>query len=92
MIISSQNDMESSMQSMVRDGRFASVDDAMTKAAYLLLQELKGTQYTADEIRHDTKPDPVLGSMRDAADERDQIVADAMKRRREEPWRAIPGE
>jgi hypothetical protein len=27
--------------------------------------------------------------MRDAADELDQIVADAMKRRREEPSRAI---
>jgi len=64
----------------------------MTKAARLLLQELKQTQQTAKPVNHDAKPDPVLGSMREAADELDQIVADAMKRRREEPWRAIPGE
>ena len=30
--------------------------------------------------------------MRDAADELDEIVAEAMKRRREEPWRIVPGE
>jgi hypothetical protein len=35
---------------------------------------------------------PLLGSMRDAADELDEIVAEAMKRRREEPRQAIPGE
>jgi hypothetical protein len=43
-------------------------------------------------INRDTKADPVLGSMRDAADELDEIVADAMQRRREEPWRVMPGE
>jgi hypothetical protein len=33
-----------------------------------------------------------IGAMRDAADELDEIVADAMKRRKEEPWRVIAGE
>jgi len=37
-------------------------------------------------------PDPLLGIWRDAPDEIDEIVAEAMQRRREEPWRAIPGE
>jgi hypothetical protein len=32
-----------------------------------------------------------LGIWRDAPEEIDEIVAEAM-RRREEPWRAIPGE
>ena len=36
--------------------------------------------------------DPLLGVWRDAVDEIDEIVADAMQHRREEPWRAIPGE
>lgn len=92
MTIRLPKDVENLIQAAVQSGYFASVDDAMTKAAHLLLQELKQTQHAAHPIRHDTKPDPVLGSMRDAADELDQIVADAMKRRREEPWRAIPGE
>jgi hypothetical protein len=30
--------------------------------------------------------------MRDAADELDEIVADAYRKRREEPWRDIPVE
>ena len=30
-----------------------------------------------------------IGAMRDAADELDEIVADAMKRRQEETWRDI---
>jgi len=34
----------------------------------------------------------VLGVLRDAADELDEIVEDAMRRRREETWRAVPGE
>jgi len=45
--------------------------------------------------RHTTPPAAGMGSIRamqDAADELDEIVADAMKRRREEPWRVIPGE
>jgi hypothetical protein len=33
-----------------------------------------------------------LGAMRDAADELDRIVEQAMKNRRERPWRLAPGE
>ena len=88
MIIHLPVDLESSIQAAVRDGRFASVDEAMAEAARLLLRTLK-------QERPAPKPaaaPPLLGSMRDAAAELDEIVAEAMKRRREEPWRVIPGE
>jgi hypothetical protein len=35
----------------------------------------------------DPDADPLLGLWRDYADEMDEIVADAYRRRREEPWR-----
>ena len=92
MTIHLPQDVESSIQSAVQSGQFASVDDAMTAAARLLLRSLKQSPQAATPIGRETKPDPLLGSMRDAADELDEIVAEAMKRRREEPWRAIPGE
>jgi Arc/MetJ-type ribon-helix-helix transcriptional regulator len=85
-------DIESSIQAAVHSGHFASVDDAMTEAASLLLQKLKQNPQAAKPTDREIKPDPLLGSMRDAADELDEIVADAMKRRREEPRRSIPAE
>jgi hypothetical protein len=36
--------------------------------------------------------DPLLGAMSDAADEMDEIVADAMRQREQQPWRLSPGE
>ena len=84
--------IESSIQAAVHSGHFASFDDAMTEAASLLLQRLKQSTQAVTPAHHEITPDPLLGSMRHAADELDEIVADAMKRRREEPWRAIPGE
>jgi Arc/MetJ-type ribon-helix-helix transcriptional regulator len=88
MTIHLPHDLESSIHAAVHNGRFASVDDAMAEAARLLLREIGQGQ-----------PERVvaagmgsIGAMRDAADELDEIVADAMKRRREEPWRVIPGE
>ncbi len=89
MTIHLPNDLEKSIQAVVRSGRFGSADEAMAEAARLLLRELNQKPQYAAEANADASPDPLLGSMRDAADELDQIVADAMKRRREEPWRAI---
>lgn len=81
--------VEDSIQAAVRTGRFASVDDAMTEAARRLLREIAqeppGPRPTA------TTP-PLLGAMSDDAAELDEIVAEAMKRRREGPWRTISGE
>jgi Arc/MetJ-type ribon-helix-helix transcriptional regulator len=85
MTIHLPEDLARSIQAMVQNGRFASIDDAMAEAARLLLREVEQTPPSAIA----TKDDPLLGSMADAADELDAIVADAMKRRREEPWRTV---
>jgi Arc/MetJ-type ribon-helix-helix transcriptional regulator len=78
------------VQAAVQSGRFASVDDAMAEAARLLLRELdRGPQAQSPDNTGDPGPDPFLGSMRDAADELDEIVADAYRKRREETWRDI---
>lgn len=80
-------DLERSIEAAVHDGRFASVDDAMAEAARRLLRDIG-----EGPLKPGAPTPPLLGSMRDAADELDEIVADAMKRRREGPWRTIPGE
>ena len=86
MTIELPHDPESSIQAAVHNGRFASVDDAMAKAARLLLRSI-GLGHPESSA---TGGLGSIGAMRDAADELDEIVANAMKRRREEPWRAIP--
>jgi Arc/MetJ-type ribon-helix-helix transcriptional regulator len=78
--------LESSLLQAVHNGRFASLDDAMAEAARLLLREIR--QEPQHAIAGET-PDPLLGVWRDAPDELDEIVADAMKKRQEEPWRDI---
>ena len=90
MTIHLPNDLESRLQAAVQSGQFASIDDAMAEAARLLLRELaQGQQAKPPSDGNDPGPDPFLGSMRDAADELDQIVADAYRRRREDKWRDI---
>jgi len=92
MTIHLPHDLEISIQAAVHNGRFASVDDAMAEAARLLLREINQARPEPNPPATDVSPDPLLGVWRDAADEMDEIVADAMRHRREEPWRAIPGE
>jgi Arc/MetJ-type ribon-helix-helix transcriptional regulator len=86
--------IESSIQAAVHDGRYATFDDAMTEAATLLVQRLEQEQGQTKPTEAATAvpSDPLLGIWRDAPDEIDEIVAEAMQRRREEPWRALPGE
>jgi Arc/MetJ-type ribon-helix-helix transcriptional regulator len=91
MTIRLPNDLESSIEAVVHSGRFASIDDAMAEAVRLLLRQVNQERPEPKPTAAGS-PDPLLGSMRDAADELDEIVAEAMKRRREEPWRTIPGE
>jgi Arc/MetJ-type ribon-helix-helix transcriptional regulator len=92
MTIHLPHNLESSILAAVDSGRFASVDDAMAEAARLLLREIKQGQTEPNSPATGASPDPLLGVWRDAADEMDDIVAEAMRNRREEPWRAIPGE
>jgi Arc/MetJ-type ribon-helix-helix transcriptional regulator len=85
MTIHLPQDLESALQAEVSSGHFASLDDAMAEAVRLLLRDRKPPQ-------SEMVPDPGLGSigaMRDAADELDEIVADAYRKRREETWRDI---
>ena len=82
MTIHLSTELEQSINVAVRDGHFASIDDAMAEAAQLLLDRLKR------QPRPDTIP-PLgsIGFMADAAVELDAAVADAMKQRREGAWR-----
>jgi Arc/MetJ-type ribon-helix-helix transcriptional regulator len=90
MTIHLPQDVETSILAAVHSGHFASVDDAMTEAARLLLREIKQGRLEPKPTATDASPDPLLGVWRDAADDIDEIVADAMRHRREEPWRTIP--
>ena len=87
MTIHLPHDLETSIQAAVHNGRFASVDDAMAEAARLLLREISQGQPQRNAAGMGS-----IGAMREAADELDEIVANAMKRRKEEPWREIPVE
>ena len=83
--------IESSIQAAVHSGRFASLDEAMTEAASLLVQRLNQEQAQAKPA---TQPpaDPLLGAWREDAELLDEIVEHAMKVREERPWRLAPGE
>jgi Arc/MetJ-type ribon-helix-helix transcriptional regulator len=85
MTIHLPSDLENSLRAEVSSGHFASLDDAMAEAVRFLLRDRTRRQPQA-------RPNTGLGSigaMRDAADELDEIVADAYRKRREEPWRDI---
>jgi Arc/MetJ-type ribon-helix-helix transcriptional regulator len=92
MTIHLPHELESSIEAAVNRGQFASVDDAMAEAARLLLLKISQNAPQTKTLAPHEPSDPLLGVWRDATDEIDEIVADAMRRRREEPWRAIPGE
>ena len=82
MTIHLPENLESSILAAVHSGHFASLDDAMAEAARLLLQKLEQGQGAGTKSAlNEGNPDPLLGSMRDYADERDEIVADAMQNR-----------
>ena len=88
MTIRLPKELESRVEAAVERGQFASIDEAMAEAARLLLREIERTQ--AAGIPADGKKAALgsIGAMRDAADELDEIVADAYKRRNE-LWRDI---
>jgi Arc/MetJ-type ribon-helix-helix transcriptional regulator len=81
-------DVENSILAAVQSGQFASADEMVNK----LVREYSQRQQSSHANEADATPDPLMGIWQDYAEEMDEIVADAMKRRKEEPWRAIPGE
>ena len=89
MTIHLPNDLESSIQAAVHNGRFAFVDEAMAAAARLLLQELNNVQPDSMTPVTGDMSDPVLGCMRDDAALMDEIVADAYRHRGDDTWRDL---
>jgi hypothetical protein len=84
--------IESTIRAAVNSGRFASLDEAMSEVASLLVQRLKQEQAQATPAAADPPADPLLGAWREDADLLDEIVERAMKVREERPWRLAPGE
>jgi Arc/MetJ-type ribon-helix-helix transcriptional regulator len=94
MTIHLPQDLENSIRFMVASGRYRSEDELVAQAVRSFLRQKQdelpiSKSAAAGAINDDLGPDPLLGSMRDAANDLDEIVADAMKRRREEAWREI---
>ena len=85
MMIQLPNDLEGSIQAIVNSGRFAWLVDAMAEAARLLLRDIKHERPKPNATATEAPPDPLLGIWRDAPDELDDIVADAMRHLAEEP-------
>ncbi len=78
-------DLEDSLRAEVSSGHFASLDEAMAAAVRLLLSVRAQGELPAQR-------DMSLGSigaMADSAEELDEIVADAYRKRREEAWRDV---
>ena len=88
MTIHLPDDLENSVEAAVRNGRFASVDDAIAAAVRLLLREMNGKP-GSNPPSAESDVDPVLGCMKDEAELMDQIVADAYRQRDEETWRDV---
>ncbi len=92
MTIHLPNDLESSIQAVVHNGRFASIDDAMAEAARLLLRQVSQERRELKPSATVASADPLLGLMKDHAELMDEIVEDAMRHREQQPWRLSTGE
>jgi Arc/MetJ-type ribon-helix-helix transcriptional regulator len=90
MTIHLSKDVENSINAAVQSGQFASADEMVDKLVREYSQRLRQQPSHANQA--DEAPDPLMGIWQDYAEEMDEIVAEAMKRRKEEPWRVMPGE
>lgn len=95
MTIHLPDDLERFLRAEVLSGHFASEEDAIAEAVRLLRYQLSQraipTSAAGQHVAAKTS-DPVLGAMRDAADEMDEIVAEAMRHREQQPWRLSSSE
>jgi Arc/MetJ-type ribon-helix-helix transcriptional regulator len=80
MTINLPDDLERYIRAEVHSGDFASEEDALAEAVRLLRRQ-RTPRGAPSPAASALAPDPVLGAMRDAADELDEVVADAMKHR-----------
>jgi Arc/MetJ-type ribon-helix-helix transcriptional regulator len=92
MTINLPDDLQRFIRAEVNCGHFASEEEAIAEAVRLLRRQLNQVATTKSAAGAATASDPLLGAMRDAADEMDQVVAEAMSHRERQPWRAATGE
>jgi Arc/MetJ-type ribon-helix-helix transcriptional regulator len=95
MTINLPDDLERFLRAEVHRGHFPSEEDAVAAAIRLLRNQVgqRGRpEAVGVEAGSASAPDPVLGAMRDAADEMDEIVAEALRHREQQPWRLTSGE
>jgi Arc/MetJ-type ribon-helix-helix transcriptional regulator len=81
MTINLPDDLETSVRAKVQSGQFPSADALVAQAVRSFLHE--------PPARPATNGLGSIGAMADAADELDEVVADAMKHRRQHGWRDI---
>jgi putative addiction module CopG family antidote len=91
MTIHLPEDLERFIQAQLHSGHFTSADAAIAEAVRLLRRQLTQAAATGPAAGG-PGADPVLGAMRDAADEMDEVVADAVRQREQQPWRLSSGE
>jgi Arc/MetJ-type ribon-helix-helix transcriptional regulator len=95
MTINLPDDLERFLRSEVHLGHFPSEQDAIAEALRLLQSQLRRNVGAIPAARIPARvslTDPLVGTMRDAADEMDDIVAEAMKQREQQPWRLSSSE
>lgn len=86
MTINIPPEIENSILAAVRNGRFRSVDEAVT-AAWLQLNRQQPA--SLPPLVEEADSDPIMGLWCDYADEMDAIVTDAYRQRRQPSWREL---
>ena len=86
MTINLPDDLGRFIRAEVHRGRFVSEEDAVVEAVRLLRGQLSQRTTLAPSLDM-TVADPVLGTMRNAIPEMNEVVADAMKEREHRPLR-----
>jgi Arc/MetJ-type ribon-helix-helix transcriptional regulator len=89
MTIHLPEDLGRCVREEVLSGRYSSADEAVVQIVRAYFRNQAEAAQSAPHAAAEVKTDSLLGMWRDAAEELDGIVADAMKRRRDEPWRAV---
>lgn len=72
----------------IRSGRFRSVDEAVT-TVWMEWERKQNAACPPQVDDDDASPDPLIGLWSDCAEEIDEIVTDAYRQRREQPWRGL---
>ncbi|MBV9124115.1 MAG: hypothetical protein JO112_12215 [Planctomycetes bacterium] len=90
MTINLPEDLERFLRAEVQLGHFASEDEAIAAAVRLLRcqgSQQAGPTPATEPANIASTRDPLLGIMRDKADEVEEILAEAMRNREQQPWR-----